>query len=58
MTILAKAFHAQADQCSQRSNSTKDDKLEKFWDNLADEWLAMERQQVKIDADWRTLRPR
>jgi hypothetical protein len=57
MTDVAKAFHAQAVQCSQRANSSKDPKIKIFWDELTDEWLALERQQVKIDADWRKLRP-
>jgi hypothetical protein len=53
---VAKAFHAQAEQCFRRSVLTNDEKIKKHWDDLTDEWLALESKQVKIDADWKALR--
>lgn len=56
MTLsVARAFRARAEHCSQKSNLTKDAQLKKFWDDLADDWLALESSQLKIDADWRAL---
>jgi hypothetical protein len=53
---VASAFRAHADHWSQRSNSTTDENLKRFWDELADDWLALESKQKKIDAKWRALR--
>lgn len=56
MTIsVASAFHAQAEQCFQRSILTNDERIKKHWDDLANDWLALESNQKKIDADWRAL---
>ena len=53
---VSSAFRAQAVHWSQRSNSTKDENLKRFWDELADDWLALENKQVEIDAQWKALR--
>jgi hypothetical protein len=53
---VASAFHAQAVHWSQRSRLTRDENLKRFWDELADDWLALESKQVKIDTNWKALR--
>jgi hypothetical protein len=53
---VSSAFRAQADHWTQRSNSTTDENLKRFWDELADDWLALESKQKKIDAGWKALR--
>jgi S-adenosylmethionine hydrolase len=52
---VSHAFHARAVHCAQKANLAKDVRIKKFWDDLADDWLALESTQLKIDADWRAL---
>jgi hypothetical protein len=55
---VAKAFHAQAEQCFRRSIMTSDEKIKKHWDELADDWLALESKQNRIEAGWRAIASR
>jgi len=59
MTIsVASAFRAQADHCFQQSVLTNDEKIKKHWDDLADDWLELESNQLRIDENWKALSPR
>lgn len=44
------AYHAKADHCIEQYNLTKDDRIKKFWSDLADEWLALEKPQSEPPA--------
>ena len=36
------AFRARAQRCSIRAGLTKDAVLKKYWDDLADDWMALD----------------
>lgn len=36
------AYRARAAHCSHQSDLTKDAMLKKYWDDLADEWMALD----------------
>ena len=42
------AYRERAEHCSQKSDMAKDEKIKKFWEDLADEWMALDN---KIDHD-------
>ena len=52
---IAHAFHDYAEGCSRKSSLSKDEKIKKFWEDLAEDWLALESNQRKIDAHWKVL---
>ena len=50
MTILKKnAYRARVTHCCSQSSLVKDAKLKKFWDDLADSWIALEAGLVRRD---------
>jgi hypothetical protein len=42
-------YRARAAHCSHQSNLTDDARLKKYWDDLADDWLAL--ADVVLDED-------
>jgi hypothetical protein len=36
------AYRLRAEHCSQRSDMAEDEKIKKFWEDLADEWMALD----------------
>jgi hypothetical protein len=50
-----RAFRAKAAHCSEQASSAKDDKLKKYWTDLADGWIALE--HALIDKEGRSILP-
>jgi hypothetical protein len=50
-----RAFRAKAAHCSEQASSAKDDKLRKYWTDLADGWIALE--HALIDKEGRSILP-
>ena len=50
MTIIEKnAFRARVTYCCGQSGLTRDARIKKFWDDLADNWIALEGALVVRD---------
>jgi hypothetical protein len=47
---IAKAYHARADHCSLQADLAIDQKVKKYWEDLASDWLALEETQLAIAA--------
>jgi hypothetical protein len=40
--IARNPYRLRAEHCSQKSDMARDAKIKKFWEDLADEWMALE----------------
>lgn len=43
-----RAYREHAAHCSSRRNLTQDDRLKKFWGDLADDWLALDKVMAAV----------
>jgi hypothetical protein len=49
--IARNAYRARAEHCSQKSDMAKDEKIKKFWEDLADEWMELDNRNDKDKGD-------
>jgi hypothetical protein len=40
--IARNTYRLRAEHCSQKSDMARDAKIKKFWEDLADEWMALD----------------
>jgi hypothetical protein len=40
--IARNTYRLRAEHCSQKSDMARDEKIKKFWEDLADEWIALD----------------
>lgn len=50
-----RAYREHAAHCSSRRNLTQDDRLKKFWGDLADDWLALDKVMAAVASGVRAL---
>jgi lipoprotein NlpI len=51
-------YRGRAAYCSQQSELAKDDIFKKYWDDLANDWLALEKAIMEKDKDGKPIRSR
>jgi hypothetical protein len=45
--IARNTYSLRAEHCSQKSDMARDEKIKKFWEDLADEWIALDDKSGK-----------